>query len=275
TAAYMSPEQLRGAEVDTRSDIFSLGVLYYEMLAGRRPFEGETASHVIVAILEKEHPPLSQYAPGIPAELERIIGKALHKKVTERCPTVADLAEVLKALKQKQVLNTDPIVAQDSQGGAETATTVPPSPAHQSTQVEALSTGASATEHTATKLGRPHHQINRLKVFAAIGLAASIVAIFAATFLSNRSPILTDRDTVLLTDFANQTGDEIFDNTLKQALAVQLEQTPFLNFFPEERVRETLRYMGRTPNERVTKDLGREIGQRQGLKAVLAGSIAR
>src|SRR6185295_16642415 len=90
----------------------------------------------------------------------------------------------------------------------------------------------------------------------------------------HNSKPLTDRDTVLLTDFVNTTGEPVFDGTLKQALAVHLGQTPFLNLFPEERVRETLRFMGRSPDERVTRDIGREICERQGIKALLTGSIA-
>src|SRR5262249_60224557 len=110
---------------------------------------------------------------------------------------------------------------------------------------------------------------------AVVALAGLIAVAVAALFYFGRSTALTEKDTVLLADFVNQTGDEVFDSTLKQALAVQLEQSPFLSFFPEERVRETLRYMGRQPDERVTKELALEICQRQGVKALLAGSIAR
>jgi hypothetical protein len=94
-------------------------------------------------------------------------------------------------------------------------------------------------------------------------------------FYYHRIQPLTERDTVLLTDFVNTTGESVFDGTLKQALAIQLGQTPFLNLFPEERVRETLRFMGRSPDDRITRDVGREICERQGIKAMLAGSIAK
>ena len=89
-----------------------------------------------------------------------------------------------------------------------------------------------------------------------------------------RTDAFTDKDSVLIADFVNTTGDDVFDGTLRQAMAVQLGQSPFLNIFPEERVRETLRYMGRPPDEPVTRDLAREIAQRQGVKALLAGSIS-
>src|SRR5215211_300944 len=106
-------------------------------------------------------------------------------------------------------------------------------------------------------------------------LRCVIAATGSAFYLYKRnSNRLTDRDTVLLTDFVNTTGEPVFDGTLKQALAVHLGQTPFLNLFPEERVRETLRFMGRSPEERITRDVGREICERQGIKAMLTGSIA-
>ena len=91
---------------------------------------------------------------------------------------------------------------------------------------------------------------------------------------SGRTAALTDKDSVLIADFANTTGDDVFDGTLRQAVAVELGQSPFLNVVSEERVRETLRYIGRSPDERVTRDLAREIAQRQGVKALLLGSIA-
>ncbi|MCA1603546.1 MAG: hypothetical protein LC776_18525 [Acidobacteria bacterium] len=110
----------------------------------------------------------------------------------------------------------------------------------------------------------------------AVGSLALILTVsaVAAFFYFNRAQALTERDTILLADIVNTTGDPVFDGTLKQALAVQLVQSPFLNLFPEDRVRETLRYMGRSPDERVTKEIAREICQRQGIKALLTGSIA-
>ena len=115
---------------------------------------------------------------------------------------------------------------------------------------------------------------------SAIALVALVVATVAvSTYFSQSRPpartaAFTDKDSVLIADFVNTTGDEVFDGTLRQAMAVQLGQSPFLNIFPDERVRETLRYMGRPPDERVTRELAREIAQRQGVKALLAGSIS-
>jgi DNA-binding winged helix-turn-helix (wHTH) protein/tetratricopeptide (TPR) repeat protein len=106
-------------------------------------------------------------------------------------------------------------------------------------------------------------------------LAFAIVAVALSSYFTRIQPraAFAEKDSVLIADFDNATGDEVFDGTLRQAMAVQLGQSPFLDVFSEERVRETLRYMGRSPGERVTTGLAREVAQRQGVKAVLAGSI--
>ncbi|HEU4833456.1 MAG TPA: tetratricopeptide repeat protein, partial [Pyrinomonadaceae bacterium] len=134
--------------------------------------------------------------------------------------------------------------------------------------IEKTITHVSSAEYIATG-------IKRHKLAAALIALLVIVASASAFYLYNRnSHPLTERDTILLTDFVNTTGEPVFDGTLKQALAVNLGQTPFLNLFPEDRVRETLRFMGRSPDDRVTRDVGREICERQGIKAMLTGSIA-
>ena len=107
-----------------------------------------------------------------------------------------------------------------------------------------------------------------------MAIAAAIALYLARPRTSGRTAALADKDSVLIADFVNTTGDEIFDGTLRQAVAVELGQSPFLNLVSEARVRETLRYIGRSPDERVTRDLAREIAQRQGVKALLLGSIA-
>jgi serine/threonine protein kinase len=101
TPRYMSPEQARGEKVDARTDIFSLGVMLYEMVARRVPFEGATMSDVIAAILREEPPPLAEYAPGAPDELERIVAQALRKNREERYQDIKELLRDLKALKQE------------------------------------------------------------------------------------------------------------------------------------------------------------------------------
>jgi eukaryotic-like serine/threonine-protein kinase len=272
TSHYMSPEQARGKPVDARSDIWSLGVLIYELVAGRTPFTGETSTDVIVAITQKEPPPLARFAPAVPAELDWIVNKALRKDRDERYQTIKELLTDLRRLKQR--LEFEQELERSSTPDLITKSTVSTvgAPTQQDralTTAEKTVTHVSSAEYIATG-------IKRHRLVAALIALAFVAAIGAGYyFYYHRTQPLTERDTVLLTDFVNTTGEPVFDGTLKQALAVQLNQTPFLNLFPEERVRETLRFMGRSPDDRITRDIGREICERQGIKAMLAGSIAR
>ncbi|HKG79388.1 MAG TPA: protein kinase [Pyrinomonadaceae bacterium] len=268
TSHYMSPEQARGKPVDGRSDIWSLGVVIYELVAGRTPFEGETSTDVIVAITQKEPPPLARFAPNVPAELDWIVMKALRKDRDERYQTVKELLTDLRRLKQRLEFESE--LERSSAPGAFTGSKVGApltTPERAVPTAEKTISHASSAEYIASG-------IKRHKIAAAIVALLVIAATGSAFYLYKRnSNRLTDRDTVLLTDFVNTTGEPVFDGTLKQALAVNLGQTPFLNLFPEERVRETLRFMGRSPEDRITRDVGREICQRQGIKAMLTGTI--
>ncbi len=274
TVAYMSPEQVRGDEVDARSDIFSFGVVCYELITGRRPFTGETSSHVIVSILDDDPDPIRQYAPEAPEEFQRIIDKTLSKDREQRYQSAKHLLADLKTLKQRLELPTGQPAARSGSREEPAQTGHGSQRRRRAPQTGDAGDRPGKTTHLMIGAERRLHRFIVYKRAAIIIiLAASIAA--AALLYFNRPHALTDKDTVLLADFDNQTGDEVFDSTLKQALAVQLEQSPFLSFFPEERVRETLRYMGRQPDERVTRELAREICQRQGVKALLVGSIAR
>ncbi len=234
--------------------------MIYEMAAGRQPFEGETASDVMSLILQKEPLPLAHSSPQVPAELERIVRKALRKDKEERYQTIKDLLIDLRNLRKELELSAEmersapPISAEPVSGGQSTAAT-----AHY----------PSSAEYIVTEI-KQHKR-------AAVGALALILIASAASFFyfhrTKASP-LTEKDTILIADFVNTTGDAVFDGALKQALAVQLEQSPFLNIFPDERVQETLRLMNRPPETRVTRDVAREICERQGLKAMLVGSIA-
>ncbi len=269
TSHYMSPEQARGKPVDARSDIWSLGVVIYEMIAGRTPFEGETSTDVIVAITQKEPPPLARFAPNVPAELDWIVMKALRKDRDERYQTVKELITDLRRLKQRLEFESE--LERSAPPGSFTRSKISELAAAPTAAQQAMPTAektishVSSAEYIATG-------IKRHKVAAAIVALVLVVATASAFYLYKRnSQPLTERDTVLLTDFVNTTGEPVFDGTLKQALAVHLGQTPFLNLFPEERVRETLRFMGRSPDDRITRDVGREICERQGIKAMLTG----
>jgi eukaryotic-like serine/threonine-protein kinase len=267
TPAYMSPEQARGQKVDACSDLWSLGVVLYEMVGGRVPFTGETASDVISLILRDEPLPLTRIAPEVPTELEWIVKKALRKDPEERYQTAKELLTDLKNLKQRLDFEAEleRTVQPESRSGAIAAT------GGAQTTIE---TAKQSTMHSTSSAEYVVSEIKKHKRGAVIALAMIIAAAVAALVYFNRAPALTERDTILLADFVNTTGDAVFDGTLRQALAVQLGQSPYLNIIPEDRVRETLRYMGRSPDQRITRDVGREICERQGIKALLVGSIS-
>ncbi len=238
TPRYMSPEQARGQKVDARTDIFSLGVVLYEMITGRPPFAGETPVEMIAAILRDEPPPLNRYAPEAPPDVERILGKSLCKNREERYQSARDLLTDLKQLSRDQEFTSE----------------------------EKKRPGQARTGGLAS---------NKRRLGVIVALAGLVIVALSAWFYYNRPPVLTSKDTVLLVDFDNQTRDAIFDGTLKQWLTTQLEQSQALKVFPEVRVRQTLRQMERPADTKVTAELAPEICERQNLKAFIAGSIAQ
>jgi serine/threonine protein kinase/tetratricopeptide (TPR) repeat protein len=269
TAAYMSPEQARGTSVDARSDIFSFGLVLYEMLTAQKAFAGENAMDVISSILQKEPVPLRQLTPELPHELERIVEKALRKDPEQRYQSTKDLLLDLRSLKHKLEVN----VEIERTGAPESVAT--------NKEVVLPSTRETAPVAASSTTSSAEYIVNQAKLHkraAVVGVAA--VALAAAVIMfwyfehARATPILTDKDTILLADFDNKTGDEVFDGALKQGLAVQLGQSPFLSIFPATGVRQTLKLMNRSPDERVTGDVAREICERQGLKAYIAGAIA-
>ncbi|HTF38081.1 MAG TPA: protein kinase, partial [Blastocatellia bacterium] len=279
TVPYMSPEQVRGEALDGRSDIFSFGAVLYEMLSGRNPFAAESVGATMSSILTKEPAPLARYASDVPDELQRIVRKALSKDKEGRYQGIKDLLIDLRELKQelefeaKRERSTDPLV-RDRSTTLEQAGSVGRTEAETAPQ-QTVHTDESFTTPTTSSTKVVIGEIKHHKLGVSLTLAALVIAAVAAYFYFHRQPVLTDKDTILLADFVNTTGDPVLDGTLKTALAVQLEQSPFLNLFSDERVRQTLRQMARSPDERVTREIALEICQRQGIKAVLAGSISR
>ena len=278
TSYYMSPEQAKGKRVDARTDLWSLGVVIYEMVAGHVPFEAETPSEVIGLILNKEPPPLARYDREAPPELERIVTKALTKDLEERYQTARDLLVDLKRLKRQLDLESEiertvpPEFRTSGSGAAHTGAYAPAT-----SQETAVTTASSEVTHQVTSAEYIVSEIKQHKKgFAVTGAVVFALALATVGYflIARRTAALTDKDTILLADIVNTTGDSVFDGTLKQGLAVQLGQSPFLNLFSDTRVRQTLRLMGRSPDERVTAEVGREICQRQGLKALITGSIA-
>lgn len=273
TVRYMSPEQARAKTVDSRTDIFSLGVMLYEMVTGQTPFDGESIADIFAAILHKEPSPLANYSADVPGELQRIVNNTLRKDINERYQTMDELLADLKNLRDELQVqsklkdsaagdSTDkrPYVRTDTYTAGATQETVAPS-------VGIVARLTSSVDYIVSHIHR-HRQA------AILTLGVLVIASVAAFFYFNREPVLTEQDTILLADFVNTTEESIFDGTLKQGLAVQLAQSPFLHLFADVRVRQTLRLMGRSPDERVTAEIGREICERQGLKALIIGAIA-
>ncbi len=217
TVAYMSPEQARGKEIDARSDVFSFGIVLYEILGGKVPFEGETMTDILAAIITSEPVPLTSLAPHLPRELQRITSKTLKKKPAQRYQSTRDLLIDLKELHDELLLEAKL---------EQTAVPDKPEPSRRN------------IPHVSTTSGSGN------------------------------------KDALLLTEFDNSTGEPIFDQTLKQALAFALAQSPFLDIFPDAKVKQTLSLMGRSGDIRITKELGKEICLRQGLKAFITGSIS-
>jgi eukaryotic-like serine/threonine-protein kinase len=240
TVAYMSPEQARGKDLDARSDLFSFGAVLYEMATGTIPFRGETSAVIFDAILNRPPAPPLRLNPDLPLHLEDVLNRLLEKDRDLRYQSAADVRSDLKRLRR------------DSESGTIAAIT------------------SSSALHRRPPALAPKKKLLGWLIPAVIVVLVAAGIIFS---LSHRSHALTEKDAILITDFVNTTADSVFDGTLKKALAVDLGQSPYLNVFPDQKIRQTLQFMGRQPDDRITADVGREICLRDGIKAMLTGTI--
>ncbi len=234
TVAYMSPEQVRAKELDARTDLFSFGAVLYEMTTGTLPFRGESTGVIFESILNRAPTPSVRLNPDLPVELERITNKCLEKDRNLRYQHASDIRTDLQRLKR----DTD------------------------SARVTAI-----------VKAGTTSGSRKHWKMLAPA--AAAVLTLSGASyFYLHRTPKLTEKDTIVLADFTNTTGDPVFDGTLRQAMAVQLEQSPFLSLVSEQQIQQTLTLMGHPGDAKLTPVIALELCQRTGSAAVLEGSIA-
>ncbi|MFZ0478267.1 MAG: protein kinase [Terriglobales bacterium] len=229
TTFYMSPEQIQGKTVDARTDLFSLGVVLYEMATGLLPFRGETAAAVSGSILV-DTPAPAKLNPELPGELVSIINKALNKDREQRYQTAAELRDDLKRLKM------------------------------------------DSAEH-AIHVSRVRKRWPLALATVSILLVAALLAGYFH-FHARPASALAEPQTVVLADFNNATGEGIFDGTLKEALRVQLEQSPFLSVLSDQKMRQELSYMSRPQDTKLAGEVAREVCLRTGGKVFVSGSIS-
>jgi serine/threonine protein kinase/tetratricopeptide (TPR) repeat protein len=262
TLAYMSPEQARGKELDGRTDIFSFGLVLYEMATGKQTFSGSSSAEIFDAILNRTPVAPVRLNPQVPAGLEQIIGKALEKDKKLRYQHAADMRTDLQRLKR------------DTESGRTAVVTTTAEPVSGSS-VNAASPAATPLAGKAAAVSGVMAKTHAVKwpILAVVAMVAVVLGLGAWLYFARKAQALTEKDTIVLSDFTNTTGDAIFDDTLKTALNVSLRQSPFLNVLSDSEVAKNLKLMTRPADTKLTPEVARELCQRAHSKAYLAGTI--
>jgi eukaryotic-like serine/threonine-protein kinase len=266
TVAYMSPEQAKGEPLDARTDLFSLGAVIYEMATGTKPYAGQSTAELFVALLTKDPAPVSTLNPAMPVELDGIVAKLLAKEKEQRYQTAEEVLQDLEAV--------------DAQASHRSSGTV--------TAAASGTHAAAPAPPAAQDLRSPEKTRGRLMPM--LVAAALVVLLLAGAFAwwkhrrADTSEAVTGttagsastatKNAIIVADFVNQTGDPVFQTTLNQALVVQLGQSPVLDIVSQQHLRQSLQYLGKKPEEAITPAIAREIGEREGIKAILTGTIA-
>ncbi|HEY6767372.1 MAG TPA: serine/threonine-protein kinase, partial [Candidatus Sulfotelmatobacter sp.] len=280
TVAYMSPEQVRGKELDSRTDLFSFGIVLYEMATGCLPFQGETSGVIFDGILNRAPTAPVRLNSALPAKLEDIINRALEKDRELRYQHAVDVKSELLRLKRDS--DSGRSLAQGSSSATSAAQSGVQNPPTESVPAVGIS-GMAAVSGASTRAASAPAIIpspNRQRKMILLPVASVfLIALIAGGFFywrGHQTPALTatDKDQLILADFTNDTGDPVFDSTLKEALAIQLEQSPVLQLVSDAELHSNLQYLGQPREQKITPDLAQQLGQRLGVKAYLVGTIA-